>query len=152
MQVKDIKVPSPLTSDKICVCLLQLRSPFFREADIIRGTEAPIIGWPDRAYRSRCERLSTCLASLKQFNRHIDILVLPEYSIAGEMLTLISDYVQDTRTIVISAMYEAKSRRVKTFAAIPGKENSHIEWGDHTAPFKKRDTVEGEDYDALAAA
>ncbi len=23
---------------------------------------------------------------------------------------------------------------------------------DHTAPFKKRDTVEGEDYDALAAA
>ena len=125
----EITVPEDLFPEKLTICLLQLRSPFFGEANVIRGAEYPILGWLDSAHNERRRRIQNCFDCVKHFERHINLLVLPEYSISKEMLDLVGDFSQESTTVVIGTFYDVENRMARTFAVIPAQTDCNIEMG-----------------------
>lgn len=129
ISLNEIQIPDGLFSDQITLVLLQLRSPFPREADIMNGVEQPIIAWPAQAHKERCQRLRTVLSGINRFDRHVDIVVLPEYSVSHAMFNIIESFSSTNRTIVIGAYYNSKERINNSFAIIPTKNKVEIYTG-----------------------
>jgi hypothetical protein len=119
MRDKQIILPQNLFNEKVTLALLQLRSPFYREAAVIRGMEEPILGWIEPQHDERKRRLKTLLISLQRFRKHIDLLIFPEYAVSNEMLSQLEEFSLDNKTLVIGTFYDAKVRRNLAFAIFP---------------------------------
>ncbi|MFC1781569.1 hypothetical protein ACFLZ8_04850 [Planctomycetota bacterium] len=129
MQVNDVRVPPDILPEKITVCILQLRSPFFQEANVIRGTEFPIIGWLDSPHEKRKKRFRECLDCISNFDRHINLLVLPEYAVSQDMFEIIKEFVIKNKTVVLGTFYDSSKRVCNTFAVFPENNECSVETG-----------------------
>lgn len=127
MRVDDVILPERLIPEKFTLALLQLRSPFRREADIIRGVEEPVLGWLDSQHDQRRRRFETLLTSLSRFQkRHFHFLVLPEYAVSMEMLDLLRTFSLRNRTVVLGTYYDSRSRVNCAFAIYPQDNQAKI--------------------------
>jgi hypothetical protein len=126
MECLDIVLPQGLFDGKVTTCLLQLRSPFFLEADIIYGAQFPVLGWLQNKHKERKVRLRRCLEDMRGFERHIDLMVLPEYAISQDMFDVIEEFVQGNRTVVIGSFYDVCKRTGNAFAIFPTETGSTV--------------------------
>jgi len=138
MKSKDVVLSSNVLGKKVTLCLLQLRSPFFHEANIMYGVQYPIIEWFRDQHIEREDRLKTCLESVSRFDRHINVLVLPEFSLSKAMVSIITQFAAKNSCVVIGNYYDAGSRTSESFVAAPDKEGPRLV----TAPKSKRSKFE----------
>jgi hypothetical protein len=129
MKINDVILPEGLLGEKVTTCLLQLRSPFYREAAMIRALPHPIIGWVEPFIQERESRLEQCLQRIGLFERHVDMLVLPEYSVAEGTINILGKFSQNNHCLVVGTYYHSADRKARTFVVYPQGESYKVETG-----------------------
>ncbi len=134
MNVHPIDLPEGLLGSRITVCLLQLKSPFYDEASIIRRKEYQYIGWFAEPCDRRREKIKRLLEALSKFKRHIDLLVFPEYSLPVGIIEDIRKFSFENSTIVIANYYDDEQRRSVSPVFMPSGE-IHYTYKSKRSPY-----------------
>lgn len=120
------------------MCFLQLKSPFFDEICWVDSTEYNKFGWLHYSNKKRQEKIKRLLDDIKNFNRHIDVLIFPEYAIHKETLDYLKEFSERNKTIVIVNYYDDDLRYSMTSIIFPNKEvyyQPKINYSDHDIDF-----------------
>jgi len=123
VNVVDMTIPAGVLGEKISICLIQLQSPFPNEMVVINEAEYPRFEWLPEALENRRTRIKTLLGSIKGLQRHIDILIFPEYSISMDSLEDIKTFAKENKTITIVNYYNTATRRSVTSTIFPSGKN-----------------------------
>jgi hypothetical protein len=110
-----------LQKQDICVTVAQLRSPFYNELKVIRSHVYPILGWDEKAYEKRYERIKRILLNISNSRRAIDFLIFPEYAIHEDMLNTFVDFSDNNECICMVNYYDIDRRANITKIIFPNK-------------------------------
>lgn len=119
VNVVDRTIPAGLLGEKVALCLIQLQCPFPNEMVTVGAGEYPTLEWRTEALEKRRSRLKNLLHNLRNINRHVEILVLPEYSVSRESAEDLKIFAAENKTITIANYYDVTLRRSITSVILP---------------------------------
>lgn len=121
MKIKDIDIPEDVVKldKKLTACFLQLKSPFFDEIAQIDGIEYSKFGWLHNPNKQRQKKIKRLLSHIRRFERHLDILIFPEYAIHEKSLGDLKKFSKQNKTIVIANQYDDSPRYSMTSIIFP---------------------------------
>ncbi len=109
------------SGDGVTVALVQLTSPFNDEITPIRGHDYPVFGWTKNAYEKKLVKIRRILDRYLRSERHIDILVFPEYALHPDMVPLFKEFSENNNTICIVNYYMDDERANISKIIFPSK-------------------------------
>ena len=109
---KEIKIDerdiTELLGEKVTVCILQLKSPFYDECTNVPVRGFNVLSWNKDKLQKRKEKILSLLDLVKaeDYRKDVNIIVLPEYSIHYEMMENLQDFANSKSVILIGTYYD----------------------------------------------
>lgn len=100
-----------LLGEKVTVCILQLKSPFYDECTIRPLKGFNTLYWNTEELQKREEKILSLLDQVKaeNYREDVDIIVLPEYSIHHSMMKNLQDFANSKSVILVGTYYDDKA-------------------------------------------
>ena len=107
---KEIKIDkrhiTELLGEKVTICMLQLKSPFYDECTIQPVKGFNTLHWNTSELRKRKEKIFSLIDQVKDLREEVNIIVLPEYSIHYEMMNKLLNKAKSKSVILIGTYYD----------------------------------------------
>jgi 8-oxo-dGTP pyrophosphatase MutT (NUDIX family) len=107
---KEIKIDkrdiTELLGEKVTICILQLKSPFYDECTIQPVKGFNTLHWNTTELRKRKKKIFSLIDQVKDLREEVNIIVLPEYSIHYEMMNKLLNKAKSKSVILIGTYYD----------------------------------------------
>lgn len=122
IQIKEVLLGDKILQKKdIGIAVVQMMSPFYNELKVIRGDAYPILGWDEKAFEKRRNRIGRILSNISRLDRSVDFLIFPEYAVHQSMLDMFYEYSDKYECICLVNYYEVNKRANITKIIFPNK-------------------------------
>lgn len=95
-----------MLGERVTVCILQLKSPFFDECSPKLVAGHNLLVWDVSELQKRKKKILSILENVKRYRKDVNIIVLPEYAIHYDMIETLRSFADSKKTILISTYYD----------------------------------------------
>lgn len=98
--------------DKVDLAVVQLKSPFYDEMEVIEqeGDRKDAFYWKKGVIDKREKKIQDILEEVIQKREHIGIIVFPEYSIPGKLVSNLKDFADKNNVIIIAGSDQIREK------------------------------------------
>lgn len=134
VKLESIPVQDSMFSGAFCICVVQIKSPFWEEMRVEEEKSKLYLEWNEASLKKRRRKIEKILSEIEEkylsTNPDIKLIIFPEYTIEKRMVKFLNEFSKKNNVGIIAGDYDIEERSNFARVILPSK-NDVVEFKQH---------------------